>query len=182
MTNFNNFVTATAVKNEARRIAAEMLKEFFLEKFGAENVSVVGSNEIAVCLGTKDLADGTTAEVCITVKPTAKDYENRKTTKKTFEAFERIVEEEAYEMECKDKADKKVKAEAEKKKKIAEGKVSKSKKEKEEDLEKKKAELNEVAKRVKEKQEREMAETIKKAEEKRTGASNVAEIIYNYKA
>lgn len=169
MTNFNNFETVTAVKNEARRIAAEMIRELFIEKLGAENVSEIGSNEIAVCLGTKDLTDGTTAEICVAIKPTAKDFETRKTTKKTFTAFERIIEEEAWETEKKEKADKKAKAEVEKAKKIAEGKTTKSKAEKQAELEKRKAELDEVAKRVKEKQEREMEETLKKAEEKRKG-------------
>lgn len=166
MTNFNNFKTATAVKNEARKISFEMIRKFFIEELGEENVSEIGSNEIAVCLGTKDLTDGTTAEVCVSIKPTAKDYESRKTTKKTFEAFERIVEEEAWEMECKEKSDKKAKAEAEKAKKKAEGKMTKSKAEKQAELAKREAELDEAAKRVKEKRDKETAEIYAKAKSK----------------
>lgn len=182
MTNFNNFTTATAVKNEARRIAYEMVRDVAIETLGTENVSEIGQNEIAICLGTKKLADGTETEICVTIKPIAKDFEDRKTTKKVFEAFQRILEEEAWETEKKEKADKKAKAEAEKAKKIAEGKTTKNKAERQAELEKRKAELDEVAKRVKEKQEREMEETLKKAEEKRTGASIVAEMINNYRA
>ena len=136
MTNFNEFKNATAVKNEARKIAFEMIKTFFTEKLGEENVSIIGNNEIAICLETKDLADGSTSEICVTFKPTAKDYENRKTTKKTFEAFERLIEADLYEAEQQEKADKKAEKEKAKEKKIeADEKARKEKENKTDDNE-----------------------------------------------
>lgn len=163
MTNFNDFKTATAVKNEARRIMFEMLREFLEEKIGAENVSQIGANELAVCLGTKDLTDGTTAEVCVALKPVAKDYETRTNTKKPFPAFERIIEEEAWETACKDKEEKKAERQREKEKRIAEGKVTKSKTEKQKALEQRELELEEVKQRVKEKLDKKTAEIYEKA-------------------
>ena len=125
MTNYAEMKNATAIKNAMRADVADLLKTFAVEKFGEENVSVVGSNEIAICIGTLPDADGFDRELVVTVKPTAKDWVDRKTTKKIFEAYNRLDEAEAYAVELEEKA----KAKEEK---IAKDKATREKKNEEE--------------------------------------------------
>ena len=104
MTNYSEMKNATAIKNAMRADVADLLNKFLIEKFGEENVSIVGSNEIAVCIGTIPDADGFERELVVTVKPTAKDWIDRKTSKKVFEAYSRLDEAEAYKIETEEKA------------------------------------------------------------------------------
>lgn len=100
MTDFNTFKNVSAVKKAIREIAFGDMMEFFAEKYGAENVSIVGNNEIAVCIGTRTLADSTEGEICFTVKPVAKDFDVRVAESgKVFQPYERIKESDAYEIE-----------------------------------------------------------------------------------
>ena len=122
MTNYAEMKNATAIKNAMRADVADLLKTFAVEKFGEENVSVVGSNEIAICIGTLPDADGFDRELVVTVKPTAKDWIDRKTTKKIFEAYNRLDEAEAYAVELEEKAKAK-----EEKAKAKEEKIAKEK-------------------------------------------------------
>lgn len=109
MTNFNECKAPTNVKTKVREIAFADLVEAFSEKYGADNVSVVGASEIAVCIGTRTLTDGTEGEVCFTIKPVAKDFDVRTTDSgKTFLPYERLAEADAYEVE---KTEKEAKAE-----------------------------------------------------------------------
>lgn len=110
MYNFNECKTPTAVKGKVREIAVQNLLDSFIELYGEDNVSIVGNNEIAVCCGTRTLADGTEGEVVFTVKPVAKDFDIRRvaTSGKVFQPYERIKEAEAYEV---DKSEKEKKAE-----------------------------------------------------------------------
>ena len=68
-------------------------------------------------------ASGNENEVCVVIKPTAKDFENRITSKKTFTAFERLTAAKEYEISCEEKAEKEAKKEAEKAQKIAKSKT-----------------------------------------------------------
>lgn len=97
MTDFNACKTAKSVKDSARDLAFEALVAQFSEVFGADNVSVVGNAEIAVCVGTRVLSDGTEGEVCVTIKPVSKDFDRRVTASgKVFEPFERLVAADLY--------------------------------------------------------------------------------------
>lgn len=97
MTDFNACKTAKSVKDSARDLAFETLVAQFSEVFGADNVSVVGNAEIAVCVGTRVLSDGTEGEVCVTIKPVSKDFDRRVTASgKVFEPFERLVAADLY--------------------------------------------------------------------------------------
>lgn len=120
MFDFNEKKTAASVKSAVREIAFADLVAAFSEKYGAENVSTVGSSEIAVCVGTRTLTDGTEGEVCFTVKPVAKDFDVRTTDSgKVFLPYERLAEADAYEVEKTEKeqkAEQKAKERAEKKK------------------------------------------------------------------
>ena len=115
MFDFNEKKTVSAVKSSVREIAFSNLRDAFEELYGKENVSVIDSNEIAVCLGTRTLEDGTVGEVCFTVKPVAKDFDVRTTESgKTFMPFERLSEADAFEVAQKEKAEKAEKDKAEK--------------------------------------------------------------------
>ena len=133
MTNYAEMKNATAIKNAMRADVADLLKTFAVEKFGEENVSVVGSNEIAICIGTLPDADGFDRELVVTVKPTAKDWIDRKTTKKIFEAYNRLDEAEAYAVELEEKARAKEEKAKAKEEKIAKDKATREKKNEEEE-------------------------------------------------
>lgn len=128
MYNFNECKTASTVKTKVREIAVQNLLDTFIEMYGEDNVSIVGNNEIAVCCGTRTLADGTTGEVVFAVKPVAKDFDIRRvaTSGKVFQPYERIKEAEAYEV---DKSEKERKAEEKAKKKAERIKKDKKKRE-----------------------------------------------------
>lgn len=127
MFDFNEKKTAASVKSAVREIAFADLVAAFSEKYGAENVSIVGSSEIAVCVGTRTLTDGTEGEVCFTVKPVAKDFDVRTTDSgKVFLPYERLAEADAYEVEKTEKeqkAEQKAKERAEKKKRDEEARA-----------------------------------------------------------
>lgn len=128
MTNYAELKSVTAIKNAMRADFAELLRAFAIEKFGEENVSIVGSNDIAVCISTLPDTDGFERELVVTVKPTAKDWIDRKTTKKTFEAYNRLDEAEAYAVELEEKAKAKEEKAKAKKEKIAKDKATREKK------------------------------------------------------
>lgn len=115
---FEDCKNTKAIKDKARSVAFSDLIAAFSELYGSDNVSVVGNSEIAVAIGDIKCADGTLGEVCFTVKPVVKDYEDRKTATKTIKAYERLNEADAYEAdksEKEKKAEEKAKAKAGKK-------------------------------------------------------------------
>ena len=120
MFNFNECKKVADAKAKIREIAFSDLLEFFTEKYGADNVSIVNNNELAVCVGTRTLTDGTDGEVCFTVKPVAKDFDFRTTDSgKVFTPYERLSEADAYEVSKTEKekeAEKKAKEREERKK------------------------------------------------------------------
>ena len=96
MMNFtlNKEMTVAKIKAEAKVSVTDMLLEKLSEIFGAENVGMVRvgnstskSNEIGVRLGT--VTEGSeTYDICATVNATAKEFVDRKTSKKTYTAFD----------------------------------------------------------------------------------------------
>ena len=132
MTNYSELKNATEVKKAMRADVAALLKEFFIEKFGEENVSIVGSNEIAVCIGALPDEYGFERELVVTVKPTAKDWVDRETSKKVFEAYSRLDEAEAYEIELSEKEKAKAEKAKAKEEKIARDKAMREAKKNEE--------------------------------------------------
>lgn len=105
------FASATAVKNYVREMTASIVAEVFANRFGSDCVTLVGSNEYAICVGTIADSDGFEREVCVSLKPTAKDFVDRTmpSTGKVVEAYDRISEGEAYSVEVAEKAEKKEK-------------------------------------------------------------------------
>lgn len=104
-------------QNEARIAFSEMLHEFLVEKFGEENVTLVGTNEYAFVFGTVENKHGT-FDMVLDVKPTAKNYEDTMRIKRVVKAFDRVTAGEMYAMEVKEREEKRPhwEGEAEKKK------------------------------------------------------------------
>lgn len=137
--NGKEFKSATAVKNSARVITMEAVVKGLAEAFGEENIAKVGSNEYGVIVGTVLDKDGFPLDVVVTVKPTVKEWESRKTEKRVYEQYILEDEAEAYRMAVEEKEEEKRKKEEEKKKKI-----EADKKKKEEEKKKKEAEQEET--------------------------------------
>ena len=116
--NFNEVKNGNPVKDKAREIVLADLKEFFTERYGADNVTQVDGNMLAVAVGDRTLADGTSGEVCTTVEVVAKDYDVRvvESSGKVFQPYERLVEGDEYERKV---AERKAKEEENARKKAA---------------------------------------------------------------
>lgn len=130
MFNGEEFKSATAVKNYVRKSAFDMLRNYFADRFGADNVSVVDSNTVCVCTGTVVDEDGFEHEVCFTVKPTAKDFFDRvsPSTNKPIPAFDRFDAEEEYSVTQREKEEKELEKKKKKEEKIAKEKAEKERK------------------------------------------------------
>ena len=117
------FKSATAVKAQARINTMDVVVSALKTAYGEDKVAKVGSNEYGVIVGEVTDKDGFPQEVVVTVKPTVKEWESRKTDKRTYTQFILADEAQAYEMETKKKEEKK----AEEKAKREKAKVEKEK-------------------------------------------------------
>ena len=112
------------IKAEAKVSVTDMLLEKLSEIFGAENVGMVRvgnstskSHEIGVRLGT--VTEGSeTYDICATVNATAKEFVDRKASKKIYTAFNFDAARKEYEDYLNDKAVKESEKAAAKAKKI----------------------------------------------------------------
>ena len=120
--NYTGMKNATAVKAQVRIDVMEPIIQALREKFGEDSVAKVGTNEYAVVVGVINDKDGIPQDICATIKPTVKEWESRKTAKKTYEKYDIIAESEAYEMEVAEKEEEKAR-----KAKAKEGKIAKDK-------------------------------------------------------
>ena len=110
------FKSATAVKAQARVSTMEVVVSALKEKFGESNVAKVGSNEYGVIIGQVIDKDGFPQDVVVTLKPTVKEWESRKTDKRTYTQFILADAADAYAIEVKEKEDKKARDKAEREK------------------------------------------------------------------
>ena len=114
------FKSATAVKAQARVSTMDVVVSALKEKFGESNVAKVGSNEYGVIIGQVIDKDGFPQDVVVTVKPTVKEWESRKTDKRTYEQFILADAADAYAIEVKEKEEKRARDKAEREKAKAE--------------------------------------------------------------
>ena len=114
------FKSATAVKAQARVSTMEVVVSALKEKFGESNVAKVGSNEYGVIIGQVQDKDGLPQDVVVTVKPTVKEWESRKTDKRTYTQFILADAADAYAIEVKEKEEKRARDKAEREKAKAE--------------------------------------------------------------
>lgn len=105
--NGTEFKSATAVKAQARISTMDVVVSALKEAFGESNVAKVGSNEYGVIIGQVQDKDGFPQDVVVTVKPTVKEWESRKTAKREYEQFILADAAQAYEMETREKEEKK---------------------------------------------------------------------------
>ena len=114
------FKSATAVKAQARVSTMDVVVSALKEKFGESNVAKVGSNEYGVIIGQVQDKDGFPQDVVVTVKPTVKEWESRKTDKRTYTQFILADAADAYAIEVKEKEEKRARDKAEREKAKAE--------------------------------------------------------------
>lgn len=99
-----DFTNPKVKENEAKaEMRAAMIKElysYFSEKYGKENVSIVGKNELSVAYRTIKDKDGFLQEADINLTPMIKSWEDNG----RFNKYDRLSEEEEYssELELKD--------------------------------------------------------------------------------
>ena len=118
--NGTEFKSATAVKAQARVSTMDVVVSALKEKFGESNVAKVGSNEYGVIIGQVIDKDGFPQDVVVTVKPTVKEWESRKTDKRTYTQFILADAADAYAIEVKEKEEKRARDKAEREKAKAE--------------------------------------------------------------
>ena len=121
------FKSATAVKAQARINTMDVVVSALKTAFGDDKVAKVGSNEYGVIVGEVTDKDGFPQEVVVTVKPTVKEWESRKTEKRTYTKFILADESAAYEMEVKEKEEKKEKERQEREEKKVRDKAEREK-------------------------------------------------------
>ena len=103
------FKSATAVKAQARIDVMAVVTNALRTAYGDDNVAKVGSNEYGVVVGQVLDKDGFPTDVTVTVKPTVKEWESRKTDKRTYEQFILADAADAYAIEVREKEEKKEK-------------------------------------------------------------------------
>ena len=125
--NGQEFKNSTAVKSAMRDLVMSVCVKALKEEFGDELVKKVGSNEWGIVVGQID-DNGCPVDAVTTLKPTVKEWADRKTAKKTYERYDLDDNATAYEMEVKEKEEEKAKKEKEREEKKAKEKAEKERK------------------------------------------------------
>lgn len=113
------FKNSTSVKNAMRKRVMEVCVKACKEEFGEDLVKKVGTNEWGIVVGQID-DNGCIIDAVTTIKPTAKEWADRKTAKKTYERYDLEDNAQAYEMEVKEKEEERIKKEKERERKKSE--------------------------------------------------------------
>ena len=125
--NGQEFKNSIAVKSFMRDLVMSVCVKALKEEFGDDFVKKVGSNEWGIVVGQID-DDGCTVDAVTTIKPTVKEWADRKTAKKVYERYDLEDNATAYEMEVKEKTEEKAKKEKEREEKKAREKAEKERK------------------------------------------------------
>lgn len=126
--NGKEYKSNTAVKAQARLEVMEVVANALTEAFGEGLVQKVGTNEYGVVVGEVLDKDGFGQDVCITLKPVVKEWEDRKTDKRKFEKFDLNTAAEMYQLEVDEKEEKAKEKARLKKEKIARDKKAREEK------------------------------------------------------
>ena len=121
------FKSATAVKAQARVDVMAVVVKALREAYGEDNVAKVGSNDYGVIVGQVTDKDGFPQDVVTTLKPTVKEWESRKTDKREYEKYVLADKAQEYEIETKEKEEKKAKEKKEREEKKAKDKAEREK-------------------------------------------------------
>lgn len=133
--NGQEFKNSTAVKAYMRERVMSVCVKALKEEFGDDFVKKVGSNDWGVVVGQID-DNGCPVDAVTTIKPTVKEWADRKTAKKTYERYDLEDNATAYEMEVKEKEEEKAKKEKEREEKKAKEKAERERKKAEKEKEK----------------------------------------------
>lgn len=109
----DNNTSVTKIKATAKADMVNLLIEALIEKFGEDAVGMVrtispagtGTNEIGVVVGNVD-KNGESLPLVLTINATVKEFENRSTAKKTYNAYDFASARQCYDNYISDKADK----------------------------------------------------------------------------
>lgn len=109
----DNNTSVTKIKATAKADMVNLLIEALVEKFGEDAVGMVrtispagtGTNEIGVVVGNVD-KNGESLPLVLTINATVKEFENRSTAKKTYNAYDFAFARKCYDHYISDKADK----------------------------------------------------------------------------
>ena len=121
------FKSATAVKAQARADVMDVIVNALKAEYGNDNVAKVGSNEYGVIVGQVTDKDGFPQDVVTTIKPTVKEWEDRKTDKREYEKYILSDVAKAYEIETREKEEKKEQERKAKEEKKAKDKAEREK-------------------------------------------------------
>lgn len=121
------FKSATAVKAQARINTMDIVVDALKTAYGNDNVAKVGSNEYGVIIGQVTDKDGFPQDLVVTIKPTVKEWEDRKTDKREYEKYILSDVAKAYEMETKEKEEKRAEEKAKREEKKARDKAQREK-------------------------------------------------------
>lgn len=121
------FKSATSVKAQARVDVMAVVAKALREAYGEDNVAKVGSNDYGVIVGQVTDKDGFPQDVVTTLKPTVKEWESRKTDKREYEKYVLADKAQEYEIETKEKEEKKAKEKKEREEKKARDKAEREK-------------------------------------------------------
>ena len=121
------YKNATTVKNQMRKEIMEICVNALIDHYGEDAVAKIGTNEYACIVGTIT-SDGFPLDAVATVKPTVKEWEDRRTDKKEFKRFDFDYEKADYEKRLREKEAEKKKKEEAKAKKIAADKTERARK------------------------------------------------------
>lgn len=114
---YSNLKNSTAIKAQVRIDVMKVVVNALKEYYGEDSVLQVGSNEYVVSAGTTRNSKGLTVDVPVTLKPTVKEWEDRKTAKKEYLKYDMLHESKEYfnkVQEDKEKAEQNKKKKAEK--------------------------------------------------------------------
>lgn len=124
--------TYTTIKNEIRATATEMLEKALREMYGDAVVGKSGTSEIVLDFGEDD---ETGNRRYVTFAPTVKEFRDRKTTSKSFKAFDGKKAVDDYVEAMRKKAEKAEEDKKKKEEKIAADKALREKKRAEKEAE-----------------------------------------------
>jgi hypothetical protein len=96
-------INSTSIKSTARATTVDLVYKALVDALGADNVSMVGSGDIAINTG---ISPNNTEVNCV-VSISAKDFYDRKTKSKVFTTYDRAAEAAAYQNKLAEKAESK---------------------------------------------------------------------------
>ena len=109
--NFENAKNESAIKGLARTEITSEIQKAMIERFGNENVAVLG-NETIITVGTTKDRSGFTVDVCASIKPVIKSWNTiSRKDGKVIEAFDKDEFVDNFNREQKEKEEEKAKKE-----------------------------------------------------------------------